>query len=998
MRKNVKILSFLIFAFLLLMPELMASNKTTFKRDEGGYDDFFYNNSQGESVNMYYGTYTNADGEAAYCLQAGRSGPGSGTTYYEDVDFDLSSCSSSWSYDCSLACTLVMGKNSGISDAAIQMGLRLVSAHSVDEFSEERGGDGWYDDESGITNTAEIYKNTADAILSHSYDGTYASYNYYRENGGNLENVIYAQTETGQQILNEAVNLFKNSVSNGQNMCGGAGGAGGSGANGNNGVGMKVTGSQANGNNLTLNIQTTNSENAEFDIPSSLDGYKVLGSEVSCTSSGCNISLELDISSAVKSGECIFFDFSLDFSDPNSVSNMFNNVNIYNAKGGTKQKFLDADGSGDGSTGTTYNYCPDDGPCCPNTGVKTSVPSVCADEVSTGTIEDPEICAIANACGSNVKKNHDFSGLVNTAYCNLYCREEILFTFMDKTEVIAGRQFVYDVRPSYAENAKKLSTIIQGTRECAAPNINFEKWEKDYIAANKNVLSTWNNLKKWETLYIHDGSKYSMKRNCSGGGGECPITETVDGEEVTSTYTDCSCNEFWTEWHWGKGGPFPYSISNISGAETPTSASAKDGWGHCESCDCECDSKEGDPGYVEQNYKVAVNSYRRALELREKLLADIQNCNVMEKFIYEPRDQKYYVAQGEDTYTYTGYNNVYNELVSSYTFDSNVDITYEDENSELISVGKSGTSLIGVQQGWTKAENVCSSCGELNLSGGLSTKEEERLVCTGSETGANCDVVGTEVPDNLATDLKITKEQTYWQSAKFYTQIYTGKVSTSSNGQGYWIQLDDYIYPIELNKKNGVYGVWVKYTQLGSLKQFPDVDFTCAFEVINESTIYECDPLYDDYCEIECDPSNGEKCDIEDYPYAKLGFVVRSIDLNEMFPNDSRPKGMNWENSLNVIKAIQELGDTVYTTSKPQYTIHLTKENLKNIKSYNAGTNYGDFSITCNSFNCTSDFLTDLSNNSNYAKKVDLLKRVDDNMKKDSEGNWYKYGKDGVTE
>ena len=163
----------------------------------------------------------------------------------------------------------------------------------------------------------------------------------------------------------------------------------------------------------------------------------------------------------------------------------------------------------------------------------------------------------------------------------------------------------------------------------------------------------------------------------------------------------------------------------------------------------------------------------------------------------------------------------------------------------------------------------------------------------------------------------------------------------------------------------------------------------CAFKVINELTMYECDSSVEN-CYVDCNPL-VEVCD--DYGELKsgLGVIVRSVDLSDLFPTN-RAIGMNWANSLNVINAIQSLGNDIWINKQPQYVIELSPSNIRNIKNYNNYNDYLDYSINCDSsLNCTSNFLTSISSNTNYAYYVDLS--LGRNKRLDDFNNYYKYGR-----
>lgn len=108
--------------------------------------------------------------------------------------------------------------------------------------------------------------------------------------------------------------------------------------------------------------------------------------------------------------------------------------------------------------------------------------------------------------------------------------------------------------------------------------------------------------------------------------------------------------------------------------------------------------------------------------------------------------------------------------------------------------------------------------------------------------------------------------------------------------------------------------------------------------------------------------------------------IYRTIDLDNPFPGmtgSNRYTGVNWcqynpetrvyscgsqENNKVVDKYILNNrgvdGDAVYNLT-PMYTVELDGQTIKAIKSYNAGTSYDDFNLTCNDKGqeCTSKFV-----------------------------------------
>ena len=994
MRKSWVLFSYLIlFVLFVIVPFnfVNASNQITISSTGGTSNSgIYYKDSSGKTVNVYMTNYT-SNGSDAYCLHPGRVGPNNGgMTYYEDESFDVSNCNSNFTYECGLAFILSESLANNYSYRATETALRLFAAYSVDASSEMSGADGWYDSSTGLTSRAKIYQNTARAIMNWGYNVD--NYHWCTDSSGKVTdcvNVLYGEGSAGTE-LKSGIELFKKVMS----------------ARTENSWTPEielVDTERATSGDVTFTLNTNFNANTEISIPNSISGYSVTSSISSCDS-GCVIKITVNVPSAE---ECIWLDFDITFKD---VRYALGTIKRYKPAGGRAQYFLTYDKEPiENKYPIQYEWCEEtDDECCPDMRIQEDIPLTC-DESNEGSVEDPEMCTIINACDKNKQKSYDYTekfGL-NEEYCTLFCREEIEFTFMDRTEVIAGRQFKYDVN-SRITTTQMLSTVIYGTRQCTSPDIDYEKWEEDYLAADEAVISAWETLKFWETIY-----------NNTGGGIPTDVIEMPDSS------TNC-CGQYGKgieNWQYVWEGPWPYNSCSLVGENSincagSSAATTDEGlealsWdttccGYdddgCISCCTGCgkqDATEGDYYKVISTYNAAVRSYKAALEKREKLLMDIQNCNLLKysDFTYLP--EEYYVAASAGTYKYSfsEQDTAYYKIVDDYDFNSTIEIEYEDDYSPMIYIDKDEPIQHITTQGWCKDceyETYCPSCSsEPAINSSMSVKPDlRRIVCEGSETGAKCEIKPTRIPNNHAANLTTSKEQHFWQSAKFYTQLYTGTVSTVPDGQGYWIGLDDYIYPITLNKQNGSYGVYVDISNIGAASRpenikIDDQEFKCAFEVINETTMYECDPRIEN-CYVECDPRE-EICDEYDEPKVGLGMVVRSVDLTDLFPTD-RPKGMNWENAANVITAIQSLGDDIWTAKQPQYTIDLSPTNIRNIKNYNSYTDYMDYSISCDSsLNCTSNFLTSISSNTNYAYYVDLS--LGRNKRLDDFNNYYKYGR-----
>lgn len=258
-----------------------------------------------------------------------------------------------------------------------------------------------------------------------------------------------------------------------------------------------------------------------------------------------------------------------------------------------------------------YTYCLGSS-YCPNTGLTYEMPTTCEDN-STGTISDPTMCTIVQGDGTikgnyqreyadgKVSSDSKFNTTVNnTKYCTIFCREDIKFTFMEKEEALAGRYFIYNVESKY-EAKEKLSTVILQSKECTSI-INYTSWKNDYIAVNNLVKSTWDNLKKYEASTNHDEHTRSVT-DCVGN---------------TRYYWDSNTGDDTVHYYYDSNGKLQNGYSYTSGGYN-SSYSGKVCTGSSQI------PRDNSTAY--QEYYKASQAYKDALEKRDELLYQIQDCN-----------------------------------------------------------------------------------------------------------------------------------------------------------------------------------------------------------------------------------------------------------------------------------------------------------------------------------------------------------------------------------
>lgn len=646
---------------------------------------------------------------------------------------------------------------------------------------------------------------------------------------------------------------------------------------------------------------------------------------------------------------------------------------------------------------------------CPDKGIDYSdMPEDCEKDGSDGSIKDPEICNIINREDANYKTEY------GNQFCTIYCRETLDFTFMDKETAIAGRYFKHDVASKYSTLAY-LSTVILSSRQCTSL-IDYDNWKSQYEAANDSVLSTWNNLKKWEAFYNLNGGNYTddyeggADSGCNGCNWPNIDDYVISWEHanycVTGVNGSVNCLYDQTYSETGDAAECPRwkctSCCNPGPHSTCTSSYSCLGSNHPASQD-NYDS-------VKQKYSSAVTQYTGALNRRDTLLYQLQDCNFMSD---ESKDDKtlkkmypkgtFYVSTAYGNYTSPVELRTYNEVIN-YEPGNTVDIDY-DENSKFnegfdISTANEMTPNVVTQMGFSdqgKWEDYCFGCEDelRSLSGSSFTEILDYWLCSGSETGARCDKNKLTLPSNKLVNIIIERESLHYQENAFYTQVYTGHVSTSGNSQGYWIPLIDdiadyHLYPVGIKRPTGSYGIQVEFTNLGNQERvvkFEDGEFKCAYQVINDLAVYDCDDNYH-----VCYPCTGDNCypgDDPRNPY-DLGVYFRTIDLTDVFPNSAysptynnrphsvRPIGKNWtiNNAKEIVEQIQKLNTEIWQV-KPQYEITLNSQTIAEIKKRNKRTNYLNYSLTCDGLSCTSDFL------SKDLKEI-LMEKYDTLYKKDT--------------
>jgi hypothetical protein len=598
-------------------------------------------------------------------------------------------------------------------------------------------------------------------------------------------------------------------------------------------------------------------------------------------------------------------------------------------------------------------------PVCPEKPIDYSEMVTDCNSGTEGYIKDPEMCRILD------REEENYHTEFGNEYCEIYCKETLKFSFMDKETARAGRFFQHDVAAKY-KSIEKLSTVILSTRECAS-TIDYERWKKDYERANDRVRTTWNEWKKTESQVDHTKSE-TKSAVCEGCSCEACCNCEKD-EETGRTHCDSGsgCSDetmYWTNYYWPNS---LHGVTDSEGKHTVVDASGSSLGSYscsCDPCDgCDNESWDGTP-------PTEVNNYDAALKYREELVDKIYSCN------FKERSTSY-----EKIMEYEPGNEVNIDYAENYEFNEGFEITDFPTDKEVVpsKVIKRGYSL---EEEW---ENYCTGC-EDDMETLPTKSNDEHLVywkCTGEHASAICrDVVDKMFPMNRVSTVFIDTESHHYQGTDFYTQVYTGYVSSGADDLGYWIPMDIHAYPVGLLRKTGNYGIEVEYYNIGNpdrVVKFEDGEFACSYDVINDLAVYDCDDTINGEPQHECyDCSPSEECypDDPEGNAMDLGVYFRTIDLSDVFPNSqysnlgknepnnitvNRRVGRNWttSNAIQVITNVQRLESIEggVFSKNPQYSVKLRPSDIKKIQNYNKTTNYQDYSFRCDGLKCTSNFL-----------------------------------------
>lgn len=258
--------------------------------------------------------------------------------------------------------------------------------------------------------------------------------------------------------------------------------------------------------------------------------------------------------------------------------------------------------------------------------------------------------------------------------------------------------------------------------------------------------------------------------------------------------------------------------------------------------------------------------------------------------------------------------------------------------------------------------------GEMNnslWSNNSYTKTVDRIVCDNTSENPlakSCSLVSTTVPINDYVSFKVTTEVDFYRPKTYVTEAFSGKVIEIGADTNYdseiYKKLGKNVYPVSNDKVNSMkkspYEVNYTFTNLGISKftsaskaAINKYEYSCSYEVYNNSTGYDCDPgedpnkCYDDKPSVnDTVPDLGE-LNWTDSERTSYGFVFRNVDLSNIIPNDRGDKiTTNWDTTnkeINkIINDIQSKGNDIFTNDDNLVMrVTLTPDSIKKIREYN---------------------------------------------------------------
>lgn len=614
-----------------------------------------------------------------------------------------------------------------------------------------------------------------------------------------------------------------------------------------------------------------------------------------------------------------------------------------------------------------------------------------------------------NAGVEGVKDQKDntytLADMKSNSYCTVSCKEDYIMTMPTAKLVNAGRYFTFKAK-------------VEGTKVCYTNTIDREKYNKDIIEKQEDMINKYNEYRKWYYLYRGtitpvDGSYTGTSCSCDsdGCGPNCESTDYYPQWKATATVPD------WTdvvtkpkETGVVTIRQHPQDVEDTNEYQQTTGESTYSCSGGSWSCNCDedgnncgtCSCDGGTTTYYTGHETVCDEAcYRAILKAREdaaraeliaaqeaykQVLKEYDECSTWKSEInYDP--EVYYDYSEED----------YMNMLSNHIGEMVKDVSGVSTNDWYCN--SRVTSGSGNESKGQLSDQNYEQCNYSN--NGHNTTSLNYIYCDPNNT---CKIVPEDVSD--ARYKKITSGLTanYRPATLFYNVYPTGEITTSKADDN--VALENKL-PVALNRERGIYKYQVKMEKLGEFyDQAPKdnlgryvgsstavvdpttLEYNCSYLVnITKTTGWVCD--FDDDCDDDCianciGPNCDDYCDGNDCVADCIGLgciydsgagtslLEKVVSLNSLFPNGT--DSYNWDEKKNdkarlTVSEIEGKGNSVYD-EEPILSITLTPSSAREIKKYNNNVindgGYSNKTVSCENRDgfeqivCYSSFIDDL--------------------------------------
>ena len=518
---------------------------------------------------------------------------------------------------------------------------------------------------------------------------------------------------------------------------------------------------------------------------------------------------------------------------------------------------------------------------------------------------------------------------------------------------------------------------------------------------------------------VTSGSEKGVNFNLNCGGDHYKTSDGI--ENKASSCYGTTCNH---DYSCGEDG------KSCCGHDTGYSTS-----GVCEK------GEKGDPDTAKDEEDGAYKAYKEKLDIVAQLIYDLQNCNLYDKDgstapkiedAYQKVPTRFHGTVAANI-TKSASGSAKNIILEESVCDeankecADMSLEYDDElYGKNVTIEKETKNLKSEELNKTyfckNGDDKDPDCykyeknKEVELKKPNELKDHDLIECdSGTRTNVKCEKNTISLPTNDYATFIIITETDFWRSDKFTASAYTGLVG-DGGGDGLSTPLGNEEYPVSngLNTggKTGTYGV---KQHIDNVKITVDdnvsLDYSCTYDVYNTTNLYDCatktadGKLDTSKCKNSCYqviagvPVIKPECsefELKDNDSKGYGFVYRNVDLNNLFPNETkRPIGINWGSNLGqeTTTKIEQKGTDLFVYDENiSYSFVLSPTAINRIREYNTqqevmGVGYQDLSyISCEQitdtinqsglkgfYKCRSKFLEEISQPNNsydvYTKK-----------------------------